>query len=108
MVGAIALYALALLSEPGPFVLANGTGVRLEELSIRPADGAGQWRPLGAGTIAAGARAAMPAPGGQLCAFDLRASTGGAPATWSSVNLCDVKTVTLNRRSDGTLWVDYD
>jgi hypothetical protein len=50
----------------------------------------------------------MPAPGGQICAFDLRASTGGAPATWSSVNLCDVKTVTLNRRSDGTLWVDYD
>ena len=31
-----------------------------------------------------------------------------AEFTWSSVNLCDVRSVTLNRRPDGTLWVDYD
>ena len=33
---------------------------------------------------------------------------GDATREWTDVNLCDVKVVTLNRRSDGTLWVDYD
>ena len=50
----------------------------------------------------------MPAPGGELCAFDIRAKVDGAEFTWPSVNLCDVRSVTLNRRPDGTLWVDYD
>ena len=43
------------------------------------------------------------------CAFDIRANVTGAGAlTWANVNLCAVKSVTLNR--DGTVgaWVDYD
>ncbi|GAA4006713.1 hypothetical protein [Sphingomonas humi] len=107
MVGVALLLAFA-LSTPGPFTLVNRAGVTLENLSIRPSDGSSAWRALGSGTVAANGRADMPSPGGFLCAFDLRARLNGTQATWTSVNLCDVKTVTLNRRPDGTLWVDYD
>lgn len=107
MVGAAFLLAAA-LSTPGPFVLVNGAGATLESMSLRPADGTASWRSLTPGSLPAGARASMPSPGGELCAFDLRARIGGAEVTWSSVNLCDVRTVTLNRRRDGTLWVEYD
>ncbi|WP_338504808.1 hypothetical protein V6R86_12125 [Sphingomonas kaistensis] len=106
MAGAALLLALA-LSAPGPFTLVNGTGTTITSLSIRAADGRGNWRALG-GPFVARQRSPMPAPGGDLCAFDLRARVDGAEFTWSSVNLCDVRSVTLNRRPDGTLWVDYD
>lgn len=96
------------MSEPGPFVLANASGGPLTDISIRAADGSGSWRIVWPGPLAPGARRDMPSPGGQLCAFDIRASVGGTAVTWSSVNLCDVKVVTLNRRPDGILWVDYD
>ena len=107
MVGAALLLAAA-LSTPGPFTLVNKAGVTLENIAIRPSDGSSAWRSFGPGPVAAGAQAAMPSPGGQLCAFDLRARLNGAETIWGSVNLCDVRTVTLNRRPDGTLWVDYD
>jgi hypothetical protein len=107
MVGAALLLA-AVLSTPGPFALVNKAGATLEALSIRPADSSGSWRPLGGGVVPSGARAAMPAPGGDLCAFDLRATLADTVVIWPSVNLCEVRTVTLNRRPDGTLWVDYD
>ena len=43
------------------------------------------------------------------CAFDLRATVAGAgQVVWSGVNLCDVKSVTLNRDAAGRDWVDYD
>ena len=43
------------------------------------------------------------------CAFDIKANlTGGQSATFAGVNLCDVTTVTLNRSSNGNVWVDYD
>ena len=107
MAGALLLFA-TILSSPGPFVLANGTGSGLSNLLIRPADSSSGWQSLGGGALGQGARASMPAPPGQLCAFDIRATVDGTPVTWSSVNLCDVKIVTLNRRPDGTLWADYD
>lgn len=107
MLGAASFLA-ALLSSPGPYVLVNATGAPIEQLAIRPADEGASWRPLGPGSMPRNARMSMPSPGGDLCAFDLRGSIGGTVLTWSSVNLCDVKVVTLNRRPDGTLWVDYD
>jgi hypothetical protein len=107
MVGA-ALLLVAVVSTPGPFALVNNAGATLESLSVRPADASNSWRPLGKGAVPAGARAAMPSPGGDLCVFDIRATVANAVMTWSSVNLCDVRSVTLNRRPDGTLWVDYD
>lgn len=107
MVGAALLLAAA-VSAPGPIVLVNAAGGALEELSIRPSQVSASWERYGAGRLSQGARASMPSPGGQLCAFDIRARVGGAPVTWVLVNLCDVKSVTLNRRPDGTLWADYD
>lgn len=107
MAGAFLLYA-SLLTSPGPYVLVNGTGAAMSNLAIRPADTSGKWQTLAPADLGPGVRASMPAPSGQLCAFDIRATVGGAPVTWSSINLCDVKVVTLNRRQDGTLWADYD
>lgn len=108
------LMALALLGASSPafaggasnFMLVNGTGGALAELSIRRA-GTQDWKPLGT----------APSPGGRSsmrfsdpdCAFDIRATvTGSGPVTWAGVNLCDVKSVTLNRDGSAGAWVDYD
>jgi len=88
------------------FTLVNGTGAALAELSIRRA-GTQDWKPLGAAP-SAGARSAMKFSDPD-CAFDLRANVPGAgPVTWAGVNLCDVKSVTLNRDVSAGAWVDYD
>jgi hypothetical protein len=87
------------------FTLVNGTGGALADMSIRRA-GTNDWKPL----------AAAPSPGAQSavkfsdpdCAFDLRANVDGKSVTWSGVNLCDVKDVTLKRDSTTGAWVDYD
>jgi hypothetical protein len=86
--------------------LVNGTDGALSNVSIRRA-GTSDWKPL----------AAAPAPGARGsvqfndpdCAFDIRATVGGSgPLTWTGVNLCDVKSVTLNRDQAAGAWVDYD
>lgn len=88
------------------FVLVNGTGVSLAELSIRRA-GTQDWKPLGSAP-AAGARDQMSFSNPD-CAFDIRANVPGKGAvTWTDVNLCDVKSVTLNRNESAGAWVDYD
>ena len=108
----IVLFA-ALLGAAGPalagassFTLVNGTGAALSELSIRRA-----------GTQVFKALGSAPAPGarGSIsfsdpdCAFDIRANVAGAgPVTWAGVNLCDVKSVTLNHGGSTGAWVDYD
>lgn len=88
------------------FVLVNGTGRPMADVSIRRF-GAQDWRPLGvAPAPGARARVAFSDPD---CAFDIRASlAGGITAIWSGVNLCEVEAVTLKRESSGELWVDYD
>ena len=103
----------ALLSSAAPalagasnFTLVNSTGAALAELSIRRS-GTQEWRPLGAAP-AAGARGAVSFSDPD-CAFDLRANvSGGEPVTWAGVNLCDVKSVILNRDAAAGAWVDYD
>jgi hypothetical protein len=88
------------------FVLVNGTGATLQSLSIRRA-GTQDWKPLG-DAPAAGARGSVSFSDPD-CAFDIRANVPGAgPVTWAGVNLCDVKSVTLNRDSSAGAWVDYD
>jgi hypothetical protein len=103
--------ALALLllagSGPAPFTLANGTAAPLEEVALR-AVAATEWRPLAPGPLPAGARLALPSPGGEACLFDIRATSAGRSYQWRDVNLCDVKVVILNRRADGILWADYE
>ena len=88
------------------FTLVNGTGAGISDLSIRRA-GTNEWKPLGSAP-AAGARGSV-AFADPDCAFDLRATVAGAgPVTWAGVNLCDVKSVILQRDPSAGAWVDYD
>lgn len=94
------------LAGASGFVLVNGTGVVLSQLSIRRA-GTTDWKPLG-DAPAAGARGSISFKDPD-CAFDIRATVpGSGPVTWSNVNLCDVKSVVLNRDENAGVWVDYD
>ena len=108
----LALSALLLLSSSqawagaSNFVLVNGTGVSLADLSIARS-GTHDWKSLGAAP-AAGARAPLSFSNPD-CAFDIRANVNGAgPVTWAGVNLCDVKSVILKRDATAGAWVDYD
>jgi hypothetical protein len=85
----------------GNFVLVNGTGGGLAELSIRRA-GSNDWKPLAQG---AGGAVQFSDPD---CAFDIKASVGGTPVTWTGVNLCGAKSVILKRDAAAGAWVDYD
>ena len=107
---ALSLASLALSAPVGAavdgFAIVNQTGGALSELALRRV-GDRTWQPL-ATTAAAGASARADFKHDD-CAFDLRATVAGAgQVTWSGVNLCDVKSVTLNRDSFGRHWVDYD
>jgi hypothetical protein len=101
----LALVLLA-LSGPAPFTLVNGTGQPLASLSASPLVG-GTAQPLASSSLPPGARSAVPALGGETCAFVIEGESAGTRLRWSDVNLCDVKTVTLRRRG-ATLWADYD
>ena len=88
------------------FVLDNGTGGALAQLSIRRA-GTEDWKPLGAAP-SAGGRSPISFSDPD-CAFDIRATIAGSgPTTWAGVNLCAVKSVILNRDAAAGAWVDYD
>lgn len=88
------------------FALVNGTGAPLADLSIRRV-GTQEWKSLGAAP-SPGARGSVQFSDPD-CAFDIRATLpGSGPVTWAGVNLCDVKSVTLNRDSTAGPWVDYE
>jgi hypothetical protein len=96
------------LAVPGAsdFTIVNGTGAALSELSIRRAD-TKDWKPLG-DAPAAGQRSPIKFKDPD-CAFDIRAKVAGKDqVTWAGINLCDVKSVTLNRDQSAGPWVDYD
>ena len=107
----VALLALASVASPAiagasRFTLVNGTGAALARLSIRRS-GTQEWKSLGSAP-SAGARMDLKFSDPD-CAFDIRANVPGAgPVTWADVNLCDVKSVTLNRDGSAGAWVDYD
>ena len=106
LVAAVAALPAAAYAAAGNFTLVNRTGANISSLEIRRV-GTSAWQPLG-GTPSTGARVAV-AFANPDCAFDIRASlAGGATATFTGVNLCDVTVVTLNRGPGGDLWVDYD
>jgi hypothetical protein len=83
------------------FTLVNGAGGALSGLSIRRS-GTNDWKPLAQG---AGGAVQFSDPD---CAFDIKASVGGSPVTWTGVNLCGAKSVTLKRDAAAGAWVDYD
>ena len=88
------------------FSIVNAVGADISTLAIRRV-GSGQWQPLG--TTAPTGKAAAVTFSDPDCAFDLRATlANGATVTWTGVNLCDVKLVTLRRSAAGLAWVDYD
>jgi hypothetical protein len=96
----------ALSAGASNFTLVNGTGAALADLSIRRA-GTQDWKSLGAAP-SSGARSPISFSDPD-CAFDIRATVPGAgPVTWAGVNLCAVKSVTLNRDGSAGAWVDYD
>ena len=101
-----------MMSAPGhagasSFAVVNAAGADITSLSIRRV-GSAQWAPLGV-AAALGKSAPVPFADTDHCAFDLRATMAtGATVTWTGVNLCDVKLVTLRRNAAGLAWVDYD
>ena len=110
----LALAAASLLFGSTPavagaagFGLVNATGTNITSLSIRRF-GTQAWKPLTAAP-SSGVRSQVDFSDTD-CAFDIQATlAGGASATWSGVNLCEVQSVTLNRNaSTGASWVDYD
>lgn len=89
------------MAGAGNFTLVNGTGGALAELSIRRA-GTSDWKPLSQG---AGGAVQFSDPD---CAFEIKATVGGSPVTWTGVNLCGAKSVILKRDAAAGAWVDYD
>ena len=88
------------------FSIVNAAGADISTLAIRRV-GRAQWQPLG--TTAPSGKAAAITFSDPDCAFDLRATlANGTTVTWTGVNLCDVKLVTLRRNAAGLAWVDYD
>ena len=94
------------LAGASSFSIVNAVGADISTLAIRRV-GSAQWQPLG--TTAPVGQAAAIRFSDPDCAFDLRATlANGATVTWTGVNLCDVKLVTLRRNAAGLAWVDYD
>src|SRR5918996_383731 len=98
--------APALAAGASGFSVVNQTGLNMTGLTIRRYGTEG-WKALGS----------APSPGGRGsvqfsdpdCAFDIQATLQGAgTVVWTGVNLCEVKTVILNRNASGALWVDYE
>jgi len=103
----MALVAAPAMAGPGAgnFVLVNGTSGALADLSIRRA-GTQEWKMLGTAP-SAGARSSMTFSDPD-CAFDIQATVGAKPVTWTGVNLCGAKSVVLQRDEAAGAWVDYD
>lgn len=105
----IALVLGALVSPvaaaPRDIAVVNGTGEPLREIGARSQNGT-DWAGLVAG-LSPGARTRISVDP-DICAYDVRATAASGQLTWRGVNLCETRSVTLNRRADGALWVDYD
>ena len=89
--------------------LVNNTGQSISNLYIRRT-GTTSWQPLPATPAKPpkGAKAVSPFADPD-CAFDLKVTLEDSKeALWSGVNLCEVKSLTLNRNEAGVTWADYD
>ncbi len=103
---AIGLLPFPAIAGASSFSVVNAVGADIGALALRRV-GSSQWKPLD--TSAPAGKSAAVAFSDPDCAFDLRATlAGGATITWTGVNLCDVKLVTLRRNAVGIAWVDYD
>jgi hypothetical protein len=112
------ILAAAVMLAPRPAVAAHGaTGINLvnnsgqafSNLYIRRT-GTQSWQPLPATPPKPpkGSRAVSPFADPD-CAFDIKVTLeDGKEAVWPGLNLCEVKSVTLNRNEAGVTWADYD
>ncbi len=96
----------AALAGAASFAIVNGAGADMADVAIRRV-GSSQWKAL---NVAAPVGKAAPVSFADPdCSFDIRATLAdGKTVTWTGVNLCDVKLVTLRRNAAGFAWVDYD
>ena len=103
--------ASPLVAKPGfaGINLVNQTGQTMTALFIRRT-GTQSWQPLPA-------TPAQPSRGARAtssyndvdCAFDIKATLDDAKVVvWTGLNLCEVKSLTLNRNAAGVTWADYD
>ena len=98
--------AQSLAQGAGGFTIVNATGLNMTGLTIRRF-GTQDWRPLG-NPPPPGARAQQEFSDPD-CAFDIQASLQGiGTVLWTGVNLCEAKSVILNRNASGQIWVDYE
>ena len=91
------------------FNIVNNSGQAFSNLYIRRT-GTQSWQPLPATPPkpAKGTRAASPFADPD-CAFDIKVTLEDSKeAVWPGLNLCEVKSVTLNRNEAGVTWADYD
>lgn len=108
----LALWGASLLAAsgtaqaaPGYLSIVNGTGADITGMEVRRV-GAKGWQSI-ALSAPAGKAASAPFVDPD-CAFDLKvALSTGDSVTFSGVNLCDARLLTL-RRTGNTAWVDYD
>jgi len=96
----LAAWSSPALAGAANFTLVDGVN-GLSDYSIRRV-GTNDWKPLARG--AAGA-VQFSDPD---CAFDIKATVAGSPVTWTGINLCGAKSVTLHRSAAAGAWVDYD
>lgn len=97
------------LAQAANFTLVNNTDIPFTALMARRF-GTQQWMPLVVTPVPVASRGrGVVNFSDQDCAFDLQAMLpDGRQVVWSGVNLCDAKVVTLNRRENGVLWIDYE
>jgi hypothetical protein len=106
LIVSLSLAAPATAGSVNGFAIVNKAGGAMSGVALRRV-GSSEWTPLAVAPAAGAiAQSSFTNPD---CAFDLRATVAGAgQVTWGGVNLCDVKSVTLNRDAAGRVWVDYD
>ena len=109
-------FAALVVATPAPlaaqaanFTIVNNTDVHFTNVMVKRY-GSDQWLPLVVTPVpvrSSGGRGTVEFSDPD-CAFDLRATLpDGRVVVWSAVNLCEANVVTLNRRANGELWVDY-
>ena len=102
---ALGMVAAPAVAAPRSITIVNGTGSPLRDVAARPQDRE-TWERLTPG-LSPGARTRITIDP-DLCAYDVRGAAEDTVLTWRGVNLCETSSVTLNRRADGAVWVDYD
>ena len=106
---ALAFAPAPVAAQAASFTIINNTDIDFTAMKVRPF-GSSQWLPLVVSPVPVahgGGQGAVDFSNPD-CAFDLQATLpDGRTVVWPRVILCDTKLVTLNRRANGELWVDY-